>query len=85
MLNVSVQSGTIEPAKRPQIKEQVMENKTPKPVVIKIEQELHRCPNCGYEDGFHTSLVRTKKETCKIILICPSCHARYDPDWTVEI
>ncbi|MCC7212426.1 MAG: hypothetical protein E3K40_09450 [Candidatus Brocadia sp.] len=62
-----------------------MEKNTPKPVSIKIEQELHKCPNCGYEDGFHTSFVRTTKETCKIILICPSCHARFDPDWTVEI
>ncbi|TVL98956.1 MAG: hypothetical protein CV087_19905 [Candidatus Brocadia sp. WS118] len=72
-------------AKIPQIKEQLHENKIPKPVSIKIEQELHKCPNCGYEDGFHTSFVRTAEETCKIILICPGCHARYDPDWTVEV
>ncbi|MEB2309830.1 MAG: hypothetical protein OZ917_11080 [Candidatus Brocadiaceae bacterium] len=61
-----------------------MENKTTKPVSIKIEQELHTCPNCGYKDGFHMSFVRVTKETCRIILICPSCHARYDPDWTVD-
>jgi len=55
------------------------------PVSIEIEKELHICPSCGYDDGFHTSFVRTTKETCKIILICPSCHARYDPDWKVEL
>ncbi|HLE87433.1 MAG TPA: hypothetical protein VI727_07190 [Candidatus Brocadiaceae bacterium] len=62
-----------------------MENKTPSPVSIKIEKDLHICPNCGYDDGFHASFVRITKETCKIILLCPSCHARYDPDWTVGI
>jgi len=55
-----------------------------KPKPISIDKELHVCPNCGYDDGFHTSFVRLTKETCNIILICPSCHARYDPDWTIE-
>jgi len=63
----------------------VIDEKTPKPVSIKIEKELHVCPQCGYDDGFHTSFVRLTKETCRIILICPSCHARYDPDWKVKI
>ena len=56
-----------------------MDNKKPKP--ISIEKELHVCPECSYEDGFHTSFLRVTKKTCKIILICPSCHARYDPEW----
>jgi len=56
-----------------------------KPQPISIEKELHVCPQCGYDDGFHTSFVRTTKDTCKIILICPSCHARYDPDWMIEL
>ncbi|HHT9130831.1 MAG TPA: hypothetical protein ACFYEC_08220 [Candidatus Brocadiaceae bacterium] len=60
-----------------------MNNNAPKPV--SIEKEFHVCPQCGYEDGFHTSFLRIKKETCKIILICPSCHARYDPGWIVKI
>ncbi|MGQ3685253.1 MAG: hypothetical protein ACUBOA_09670 [Candidatus Loosdrechtia sp.] len=62
-----------------------MHDKTEKPVPIKIDKEIHICPQCGYSDGFHTSFVRMIKNTCKIILICPSCHARYDPDWVVEI
>ena len=60
-----------------------MDNKKPKP--ISIEKELHVCPKCSYDDGFHTSFLRVTKKTCKIILICPRCHARYDPDWTVEV
>ncbi|MFO0795761.1 MAG: hypothetical protein U0586_17050 [Candidatus Brocadiaceae bacterium] len=60
-----------------------MNNNLPKP--ISIEKELHICPQCGYEDGFHTSFVRVTKGTCKIIPICPSCHARYDPDWKIEV
>ncbi|MDO8141845.1 MAG: hypothetical protein Q6358_10140 [Candidatus Brocadiales bacterium] len=60
-----------------------MKKRIPKPVSVK--KELHICPQCGYDDGFHTSFVRITKETCKIILICPSCHAKYDPDWIVEI
>ncbi len=60
-----------------------MENK--KPVQVSIEKELHICPQCGYEDGFHTSFVRRTKDQCNIILICPSCHARFDPNWTADV
>ncbi|MDR4498012.1 MAG: hypothetical protein MRK02_08870 [Candidatus Scalindua sp.] len=60
-----------------------MGNKVPKPV--SIDKELYICPQCGYEDGFHTSFVRQTEETCKIILICPSCHSRFDPNWGVEV
>ncbi len=28
------------------------------PEQITIGEELHICPDCGYEDGFHTSFVR---------------------------
>ncbi len=52
---------------------------------ILIEEELRICPQCGYEDGFHTSFVRQGKEKCKVILICPSCHSRYDPNWDVDV
>jgi uncharacterized protein (UPF0212 family) len=64
-------------------KEKILDDKVPKPV--SIETELHICPQCGYEDGFHTSFIRVTKETCKIILICPACHTRYDPDWMVKV
>ena len=61
-----------------------MDNK--KPVQVSIEKELHMCTQCGYEDGFPYLICTTvQKNQCNIILICPSCHARFDPDWTVEV
>ncbi|GJQ58492.1 MAG: hypothetical protein D8M57_08785 [Candidatus Scalindua sp. AMX11] len=59
--------------------------KNVKPEEILIEKELHICPQCGYGDGFHTSFVRLTKEKCKVILICPNCHSRYDPNWEVDV
>ncbi|MDR4504366.1 MAG: hypothetical protein MRK01_06170 [Candidatus Scalindua sp.] len=59
--------------------------KNSKPEKILIEKELHICPQCGYEDGFHTSFIRQTKEKCMVVLICPSCHSRFDPSWEVEI
>jgi len=56
-----------------------------KPVQVSIEKELHICPQCGYKDGFHTSFVRLTKDKCNIILICPSCHAQFDPNWTAVV
>ncbi len=56
-----------------------------KPDQITIGEELRICLECGYEDGFHTSFERQTKEQCKIILICPSCHTRFDPDWMVDV
>jgi uncharacterized protein with PIN domain len=61
---------------------------------IKIEDELHVCPACGYELGFHTSFlklnagkdspVKTTREVYQVILICPECKARYDVGWRVS-
>ncbi len=56
-----------------------------KPEQIMVGEELHICPECGYEDGFHTSFMRQIEKHCKIILICPSCHASFDPDWVVSV
>jgi hypothetical protein len=60
-----------------------------------VENELHTCPACGYELGFHTSFVRihvrkgteagSARETCRVILICPECGARYDVGWRVPL
>lgn len=60
---------------------------------IPIENELHTCPSCGYERGFHTSFVitgpardtpvRTPGEVHCVILICPECGARYDVGWRI--
>jgi len=57
--------------------------------------ELHVCPNCGYNRGFHTSFIREntgKDEPVKptprryhVILICPECGARYDVGWTCTL
>jgi len=64
---------------------------------IKPGEDLHRCPACGYEYGFHTSFVSTNavkagqvnpvkstKELYRVILICPECGARYDVGWRVS-
>lgn len=60
---------------------------------LPVENELHTCPDCGYERGFHTSFVstgpnsdppaRSPREVHRVILICPECGARYDVGWQV--
>ncbi|MCK9591268.1 MAG: hypothetical protein M0Q91_04585 [Methanoregula sp.] len=61
---------------------------------LKIGDELHACPACGYEYGFHTSFltiqagkgspVKSTRDVCSVILICPECGARYDVGWRVS-
>lgn len=61
---------------------------------IKAGGELHTCPACGYELGFHTSFIGTNtdkdnpvkstREVYRVILICPECGARYDVGWRVS-
>jgi len=61
---------------------------------IKATADLHICPECGYERGFHTSFinvntikdnpVKSTKEVFRVILICPECGARYDVGWRVS-
>ena len=49
-------------------------------------QSMTGCPECGYGDGFHVSLqARDSAGLSRIILICPSCHSRFDPGWTVGL
>ena len=48
----------------------VMDNK--KPEQITIEEELHICPECGYEDGFHTSFVRDKPAAFNVLFQVPN-------------
>jgi predicted RNA-binding Zn-ribbon protein involved in translation (DUF1610 family) len=60
---------------------------------LSVENELHTCPACGYERGFHTSFVndgsnrdtsvKSPREVFRVILICPECGARYDVGWRV--
>ena len=62
--------------------------------MIKVVDELHICPSCGYDLGFHTSFlnvnsmkdnpVKSTKEVFRVILICPECRARYDVGWRVS-
>lgn len=64
---------------------------------IKPGEELHICPACGYEYGFHTSFVSVNagkdgKESpvkstgalYRVILICPECGARFDAGWRIS-
>jgi len=61
---------------------------------IRVSGELHTCPACGYDLGFHTSFastnadkvnpVRSTREVFRVILICPECGARYDAGWRVS-
>ncbi|MDY6863498.1 MAG: hypothetical protein SV062_11005 [Thermodesulfobacteriota bacterium] len=47
---------------------------------IDADKSVDTCPACGYSDGFHVSF-KIYNETRNIILICPQCHERFDPDW----
>ncbi len=59
-----------------------MSQNSPQP--IEIEDELIACPECDYTNGFHVSFVRDEGGELKIILVCPSCSARFDTDWTTS-
>ena len=60
---------------------------------IPVEKEFHTCPDCGYERGFHASVVnampnrdtpvRSTREVFCVILICPECGARFDVGWRI--
>jgi hypothetical protein len=61
---------------------------------LRVEGELHVCPSCGYQLGFHTSFmgmnadkdnpVKSTREVWRVILICPECGARFDVGWRVS-
>jgi hypothetical protein len=60
---------------------------------LTVEDELHICPSCGYDHGFHTSFlnsntvnhIKSTREVFRVILICPECGARYDVGWRVSL
>jgi predicted RNA-binding Zn-ribbon protein involved in translation (DUF1610 family) len=67
----------------------------PKEIIIRqVETELHVCPDCGYERGFHVSFaniaaakdnpVKSTRDVFRVILICPECGARFDVGWRVS-
>ena len=56
----------------------------PKPLqTIDIQDGLIACPDCDYTNGFHVTFV-PGDDGMKIILVCPSCSARFDVGWTTE-
>jgi hypothetical protein len=62
--------------------------------MLKIEDELHACPACGYALGFHTSFIsasagrdnpiKSTRDVYRVILLCPECGARYDVGWRIS-
>jgi transcription elongation factor Elf1 len=74
------------------------ENEPTEPVdlrTVTINQEFQVCPACGYDRGFHTSLLnmsasrgthlKTTREVFRVILICPNCGARFDVGWKIPM
>ena len=46
---------------------------------VEVDKEFRVCPDCGYEHGFHVSLIpEDAGARLGIVLVCPSCGARYD-------
>lgn len=46
---------------------------------VEVGQEFRECPACDYQRGFHVSFIRLEgQEPLQLVLICPSCGARYD-------
>lgn len=53
---------------------------------IEFEGEIYTCPVCSYTDGFHVSFKKVDKSgKTEIILICPSCHTRFQAGWEVSL
>lgn len=62
--------------------------------ILKVADELHICPACGYALGFHMSFVhasagkdnpiKSTRDVYRVILICPGCGARFDVGWRIS-
>lgn len=50
---------------------------------VELKDEFRVCPECGYEDGFHT-MMRKETEKVRLLFICPACHKMFDIGYTVE-
>jgi len=48
---------------------------------IEMEDEFKVCPECGYQDGFH-SMFRNNGDLVHWYFICPNCHSVFDPGLT---
>ena len=63
-----------------------MTEESGEPQRIEIQEEFRACTACDYTNGFHVSFVGRKTDGGRgvtIVLICPSCGARYDVDWSL--
>ena len=49
---------------------------------IEMKDELKKCPECGYKNGFH-SMFRKDNKTTKWLFICPECHSIFDIGFTI--
>ena len=46
---------------------------------VEVAGEFRVCPACDYQRGFHVSFISGgKKGALGLVLICPSCGARYE-------
>ena len=64
-------------------------------IAVTVKDEFRVCPKCGYERGFHSTLVsrnpnadgltRFTKVLYRVVLVCPECGARYDVGWRVSL
>lgn len=64
-------------------------------IAVTVKDEFRVCPNCGYDRGFHSTLVsrspnadgltRFTKVLYRVVLVCPECGARYDVGWRVSL
>jgi transposase-like protein len=53
---------------------------------IEIGKFFKVCPNCGYEDGFHSMFIKEgEQNNHSWRFICPSCHKIYDIGLNVSI
>jgi hypothetical protein len=50
---------------------------------IEMGEEFKVCPECGYQDGFH-SMFRKEVDITKWLFICPSCHSIFDIGQTIQ-
>jgi hypothetical protein len=50
---------------------------------LPIKGRTYECPVCNYKDGWHVSFT-PHLDKLKIILICPDCHSRFDPNWVID-
>lgn len=51
---------------------------------MELQTEFRVCPACGYADGFHAMFER-QGERIRWLLICPSCHKRFDIGLTANL